>query len=67
VFNLLPIPPLDGASLIERVLPGRYLQTYWKIRPYGFLILFLGLFYLDIFGKLIHPFLQHLCTYFVGS
>ncbi|MGH9010599.1 MAG: site-2 protease family protein, partial [Acidimicrobiia bacterium] len=27
LFNLLPIPPLDGASLIERVLPPRHLHT----------------------------------------
>lgn len=56
VFNLLPIPPLDGSSLIERVLPPRALPTWWKIRPYGFLILFLGLFYLNIFGTIIGPF-----------
>lgn len=56
VFNLLPIPPLDGSSLIERVLPPRALPTWWKIRPYGFLILFLGLFYLNIFGTIIDPF-----------
>lgn len=57
VFNLLPIPPLDGSSLIERVLPARVLPTWWKIRPYGFLVLFLGLFYFNIFGKIISPFL----------
>lgn len=56
VFNLLPIPPLDGSSLIERVLPPRALPTWWKIRPYGFLVLFLGLFYLNIFGTIIDPF-----------
>lgn len=65
LFNLLPIPPLDGASLIERVLPARHLQTYWKIRPYGFLILFLGLFYFDFFGRILRPFLDDLCTYLV--
>ena len=56
IFNLLPIPPLDGSSLIERFLPRNWLPTWWKIRPFGFLILFLGLFYLDIFGAIISPF-----------
>jgi Zn-dependent protease len=65
LFNLLPIPPLDGASLIERVLPARYLQTYWKIRPYGFLILFVGLFYFNFFGRILDPFLQNLCEYLI--
>ena len=65
LFNLLPIPPLDGASLIERVLPARYLQTYWKIRPYGFLILFLGLFYFNFFGRILEPFFDDLCRYLI--
>ena len=66
VFNLLPIPPLDGAALIERVLPARALQTYWKIRPYGFLILFLGLFYVDFLGKIIRPFQRVLIEFVVA-
>jgi Zn-dependent protease len=53
VFNLLPIPPLDGSSLIERVLPASALPTWYRIRPYGFLVLFLGLFYFNFFGRLI--------------
>jgi Zn-dependent protease len=58
IFNLLPIPPLDGASLIERFLPRSWLPTWWKIRPFGFLILLVGLFYLDIFGTIISPFVR---------
>ena len=65
LFNLLPIPPLDGASLIERVLPAQYLKTYWKIRPYGFLILFIGLFWFNFFGRILSPFLDHLCLYLI--
>ena len=65
LFNLLPIPPLDGASLIERILPAHYLRTYWKIRPYGFLILFVGLFWFPFFGKILSPFLDHLCLYLI--
>jgi Zn-dependent protease len=65
LFNLLPIPPLDGASLIERVLPARHLQTYWKIRPYGFLILFVGLFWFNFFGRILDPFLGDLCRYLI--
>ena len=60
VFNLLPIPPLDGSSLIERFLPRTWLPTWWKIRPYGFLILLVGLFYIRIFEKIITPFARAL-------
>ena len=35
LFNLLPIPPLDGSALIERVLPGQWLPHWNRFRPYG--------------------------------
>jgi Zn-dependent protease len=34
VFNMIPLPPLDGSVLFERVLPARYWPTYLRIRPY---------------------------------
>lgn len=36
VFNLLPIPPLDGSALVERVLPSRWWPTWLRFRQYGF-------------------------------
>jgi Zn-dependent protease len=42
-FNLLPIPPLDGSSVPERLLPERWLVPYLRIRQYSFFI-FIGLF-----------------------
>lgn len=42
-FNLIPIPPLDGSSVIERFLPMRFWPQYLKFRQYSMLIL-LGLF-----------------------
>jgi Zn-dependent protease len=43
-FNLLPIPPLDGSSLVERVLPNRWWPSWLKFRQYGFGILLLLMF-----------------------
>ena len=34
-FNLLPIPPLDGSSLVERFLPRRFLRSWSKLRQYA--------------------------------
>jgi len=36
VFNLLPIPPLDGSAFVERVLPNAWWPTWLKFRQYGF-------------------------------
>lgn len=32
VFNLIPIPPLDGSAILERAIPRQYLRTYFAIR-----------------------------------
>lgn len=40
VFNMLPIPPLDGSRLLPLVLPPRGQEIYWQSQQYGFLILF---------------------------
>lgn len=66
LFNLLPIPPLDGSSLIERLLPVRYLGTWNRLRPYGFLVLFLGVFYLHLFSKIVDPFVRALFSFIGG-
>jgi Zn-dependent protease len=33
VFNLIPCPPLDGASVLERFLPARWLPEYYRLQP----------------------------------
>lgn len=44
-FNLIPIPPLDGSSVIERFLPASVWPQYLRFRQYSMLIL-LGIFLL---------------------
>ncbi len=58
VFNMLPIPPLDGSSLIERLLPDRHLDAWYRFRPYGFLVIFAGLFFFNFFSVIIQPFAE---------
>ena len=41
VFNMLPIPPLDGSRLVPLVLPPRARLAFARLAPYGFLVLFL--------------------------
>jgi len=56
VFNMLPIPPLDGSALVERLLPRRMLVPYLRVRQYSF-FLFIGLFFVagDLLGKVLDP------------
>lgn len=39
VFNLLPIPPLDGSKILMSQLPYNLARQYQRIEPYGFLML----------------------------
>lgn len=41
VFNALPIPPLDGSVLVERLLPRDALPTWWQIRRWAMIGLLL--------------------------
>jgi Zn-dependent protease len=47
-FNLIPVPPLDGSALFERLLPARYWPRYLQYRQYTMPIL-LGLVLLNFF------------------
>jgi Zn-dependent protease len=44
VFNLLPIPPLDGSRLVYHVLPHRAALAYQRIEKFGLLVFVLLLF-----------------------
>ncbi|MHB8438446.1 MAG: site-2 protease family protein [Acidimicrobiales bacterium] len=57
VFNLIPIPPLDGSAVVERMVPDRHLHRYYRLRPYGMVIVFLfALFFLRGTGLGTHLF-----------
>lgn len=38
VFNLIPIPPLDGSRILAGILPKPLDREYLKLEPYGFLL-----------------------------
>lgn len=42
-FNLIPLPPLDGSSLIAPLLPDRSLETYYRIERYSMPVLIIVL------------------------
>jgi Zn-dependent protease len=54
VFNLLPVPPLDGGNVVGGLLRGSAADQYARIRPYGFIVLY-GLMFTGILSALITP------------
>ena len=55
VFNLIPIPPLDGSGVLMGFLSEETAQKYERIRPFGFLII-LALVYLGFLRLIMRPF-----------
>jgi Zn-dependent protease len=66
LFNLLPIPPLDGSALVERMLPTTWLPAWYRFRPYGFLVLIVLIFSTGIVGKIAQPFLEAMVDFIQG-
>jgi Zn-dependent protease len=54
VFNLIPVPPLDGSGILAGLLSGRAAERYEQLRPYGFLIL-LAIMYSGVLNLIFSP------------
>lgn len=54
VFNLIPIPPLDGSHVLETLMPESFRPLYDQIKPYSFFIL-IGLMWLGVFSYIFTP------------
>ena len=44
VFNLVPVPPLDGGNVLAGLLPRSLAGLFVAMRPYGFLLLYALMF-----------------------
>ncbi len=56
-FNLIPIPPLDGANIVAGLLPRKAAYKYMSLGRYGFILVFL-LAALGLLGNILMPLLQ---------
>ena len=54
IFNLIPIPPLDGSRLVMGLLPRSLLLPYARLERYGILIVIL-LLYFGLFEHIVIP------------
>ena len=46
-FNMLPVPPLDGSALVERLLPAAWWPGYLRFRRYSMFLVLIVVFWFD--------------------
>ncbi len=71
-FNLIPLPPLDGSSIISIFLPQKSMQTYYKVQHYSMPILLVLLyilpevFHIDLIGLYLNHMIRYTLNFMMG-
>ncbi len=66
IFNLIPIPPLDGSKILMGMLSHEQAAAYAKIEPYGFIIL-LALIMTNVFEIVFFPIINLFIKLLLGT
>ncbi len=66
VLNMIPIPPLDGSRVVYWLLPNRQAAAYYRLEPYGTLILML-LIGLGVLGRIMGPIIRPILRLLLGD
>ncbi len=65
IFNLVPIPPLDGSKLLFSILPYKWRGVEYTLERYGFFILLILIFFFGL-GRVILPIVSILFRLITG-
>jgi Zn-dependent protease len=57
IFNMIPLPPLDGGRVLSGLLPHRQAAALSRIEPYGMIIIIVLVFFTNIFSYVLMPIL----------
>lgn len=64
IFNLVPIPPLDGSKILFAVLPYKWQSFRQYFEQYGLILVFVFIFFI---GPIVSPVISYLFTFLVGQ
>ncbi len=66
VFNMIPVPPLDGNKVLLNLLPYKKALSLARLEPYGFIIL-IGLLVTGIVPRVISPVVYYAAGFLTGG
>ncbi len=66
IFNLIPIPPLDGSRIVLGLLPDELVRGYLQLEKFGFVLIF-ALLYLGVLDYLVGPVFRFLHDWLLSS
>lgn len=66
VFNLVPIPPLDGGRVMTGLLPQRQADALARLEPFGFVIIIFLVFFTDLWRLVLAPVIYNLVGLLAG-
>lgn len=58
IFNMMPVPPLDGGRVLVGLLPHKQAAAWSRIEPYGMIIIIVLVFFTNVFSYIISPALR---------
>jgi len=58
IFNMIPLPPLDGGRVLCGLLPYRQAAALSRIEPYGMVLIIVLVFFTNIFSYILLPLLN---------
>ena len=67
VFNLIPLPPLDGGRILTGILPERQATLVSKLEPFGFVLILFLVFFTDIWSLVLGPIINTLVIFMAGD
>jgi len=67
VFNLIPLPPLDGGRVLTGILPERLAVLVGKLDPFGFVLILFLVFFTDVWSLVLGPIINTLVVFMAGD